>query len=164
MAKTSSATADPAKASPKEQPSRPEHAVGTCPKCGAHLMVLRHTGSERYAMCSKLMSGECDSRLIPVTAALEAAIKTANLPQATPVRRMVAEHVKGTPFYTQTIFRVEGRPGLYRRVAMKAGERVKLGPGEAIAVSRWRDGEVALGIADEEATEVASPVDPATSA
>jgi len=162
MAKTSNAIT--AKASPKEQPSRVEHAIGTCPKCGAPLVVLRSKDTERYAMCSKLLSNECDSRLIPATAELEAAIKTANLPQATPVRRMVAEHVKGTPFYTQTIFRVEGRPGLYRRVAMKAGERVKLGPGEAIAVSRWRDGEIALGIADEEATEVASPVDPATSA
>jgi len=125
---------------------------GVCGKCGKPLMVMRRKGGERYALCSATLSGDCDSRLIPLTSQTEKAITTATLPQAFAVKNVVAKKVKGTPYYTETIYRIVGWVGLFRRVKLAAikgddciAHRVRLKPGEAIAVTRWRDGELAIG-------------------
>jgi len=169
MAKSQPLPANTKDSMPEEEPQTDkaepkETKPGLCQVCGAPLMILRSGSGQtakRKAICSVVFDGgECASKIIPLTEALESAIKSVALPIASRCLHVVASVVKGTEYFTEVVFRVEDKTGLYRRVAMSAkGLKAKVVADNKIEIVRlvvWLEGELDVGlerIAKKEVTE-----------
>ncbi len=129
----------------------------TCEICGAPLVLL-HTG---VAVCSAVIEGggEMHGKAIKPTPEQASAIKHAwahrNLPRAVACKTIKAS-ASTSPFYTTTIYRVDGHPGMFRRVKR---EKTKPAEGHVLAMCgcpveliRWEDADAELAMPYTDAT------------